>query len=64
LAKGAPIVTITYSSPKIAKELERQFGDVAKTVKVDMKYTKEIGSFINKVESAQRKTVGSQLAFK
>ena len=57
-------MAITYSSPKIAKELGRQFGNAAKTVKVDMQYTKEIGSFINKVESAQRKTVGSQLAFK
>jgi hypothetical protein len=57
-------MAVTYSSPKIAKELSRQFGNAAQTVKVDMKYTKEIGHFINKVESAQRKTVGSQLAFK
>ena len=57
-------MAVTYSSPKIAKELGKQFGNAAQTVKVDMKYTKEIGHFINKVESAQRKTAGSQLAFK
>jgi hypothetical protein len=54
----------TYSSQKIAKELGRRFGDAAKTIKVDMKYTKEFNHFINKVESAQRKTAGSKLMFK
>lgn len=57
-------MALTYSSPKIAKELGSQFGKAAQTVKVDMKYTKEIGHFINKVEAAQRRTEGSQLKFK
>lgn len=57
-------MAVTYSSPKIAKELSKQFGNAAQTVKVDMKYTKEVGHFINKVESAQRKTVGSKLSFR
>jgi len=57
-------MSATYSSPKIARELKRQFGNEARTIKVDMKYTKEIGGFIAKVESAQRKTAGSKLIFK
>ncbi len=57
-------MSATYSSPKIARELKKQFGNEARTIKVDMKYAKEIGGFIAKVESAQRKTVGSKLSFK
>ncbi|GEM_PF-1444835 len=57
-------MTVTYSSPKIAKEMSRQFGSSAQTVKVEMKYTKEVGHFIHRVESAQRDTVGSKLVFK
>jgi hypothetical protein len=54
----------THASSRIAKELGRLFGNAAKTVKVEMRYTKEIGDFINRVESAQRMTKGSKLTFK
>jgi len=61
---GAQIMSAVYSSPKIARELKKQFGDKVRPIKVEMKYTKEIGQFIAKVESAQRKTEGSKLCFK
>lgn len=57
-------MTSLHSGSEIARELGRLFENTRKTVKVDMKYTKEIGDFISRVESAQRKTVGSKLAFK
>ena len=54
----------TYSSPKIARELTKQFGTSGNPIKVEMKYTREIGSFIKKVESAQRSAASSKLVFK
>jgi len=57
-------MSTTYSSPKIAKELIRQFGTAGKPFKVDMKYTKEVGQFINKIESAQQSAAKSTLVFR
>lgn len=54
----------TYSSPKIARELTKQFGTSREPIKVEMKYTREIGLFIKKVESAQRAAANSKLVFK
>lgn len=54
----------TYSSPKIARELKKQFGTSMKSIKVEMKYTREIGQFIKKVESAQNAAANSKLVFK
>ncbi len=54
----------TYSSPKIARELTKRFGTSRDPIKVEMKYTREIGQFIKKVESAQRAAANSRLVFK
>lgn len=57
-------VTLVHSSSEIARELSKQFENIGQTFKVEMRCTKEIGAFINRVESAQRKTMGSKLSFK
>ena len=57
-------MTTTYSSPKIARELTKQFGTSGKPIKVEMKFTREIGQFIKKVESAQQAAAKSKLVFK
>ena len=57
-------MTTTYSSPKIARELAKQFGTSGKPIKVEMKFTYEIGQFIKKVESAQQAAANSKLVFK
>ena len=57
-------MSTTYSSPRIARELGRQFGTSRKPFKVEMKHTEEIGQFIKKVESAQRAATNSRLVFK
>ena len=54
----------TYSSPKIARELTKQFGAAREPIKVEMKYTREVGQFIKKVESAQKAAANSKLVFK
>lgn len=56
--------TTTYASPKIAKALRKHFGDKVQTIQVEMKYTREVGAFIRKVESAHRATANSHLVFK
>jgi len=57
-------MTTTYSSLKIARELTKQFGMLGKPIKVEMKFTREIGQFIKKVESAQQAAAKSKLVFK
>ena len=57
-------MTTTYSSPKLARELTKQFGTSGKSIKVKMKFTREIGQFIKKVESAQQAATNSKLVFK
>ncbi len=56
--------TVVYSSPKIAKAFSKQFGENLTKVRVEMKYEKEVGKFIKKVENAQKLTVKSQTTFK
>ena len=56
--------TTTFSSPRIAKAFSQQFGKEVKTVKVDMKYEKEVCDFIRRVETAQQLTEKSQTSFK
>jgi len=58
------MTTTTYSSPKIARALSKRFGKQTSTVKVEMKYTREIGRFIQKVEAAHQQTANSKLVFK
>ena len=53
-----------YSSPKIVKELTKQFGTSREAFRVDMKFTHEIGEFIKKVKSAQKAAENSKLVFK
>ena len=52
-----------YSSPKIAREMVRRFGKKAQTVRVEMKYTREVGNFIRSVESAHKNTEKSTRVF-
>ena len=53
----------THSSSKIAQELRKLFGEQQPSVKVEMKYTREVGQFIQKVQSAHQNTAKSQQRF-
>ena len=57
-------MTKSYSSPAIARELKKQFGDRVRNVKVDMQGTREVGAFIHKVQKAERSSQKSKLVFK
>ena len=52
-----------YASQKIAKDMARIFGDTAKSVRVQMRPSKDVSTFIKKVESARKITGRSRLKF-
>lgn len=52
-----------FTSPKIADEMKKKFGDKAETVTVTMKYRKEVGAFVRKIEKAHKKAGKSKLFF-
>ncbi len=56
-------MTKRYSSPAIARELKKQFGDRVRSVKVDMQGTREVGAFLKKVQRAERSSRNSKLVF-
>ncbi|MFW5802472.1 MAG: hypothetical protein ACOCWJ_01020 [Verrucomicrobiota bacterium] len=54
-----------YSSPRIAKELTKRFGErVGKSMKADMRIAKQVNAFVAKVESAEKSAARSKLVFK
>ena len=53
-----------YSSPKIAEAFRKRFGTQVKSIKVEMKYTREVSTFIRQIEAAHRATANSKLVFK
>ena len=53
-----------FSSKKIGKELSKQFSCSSKKVRVRMKYSIEVGRFMDKLRSARKSTKNSELVFK
>ena len=56
--------TSIFTSPKIAIEMEKAFGNDAKKVNVDIKFRREVGSFILKVDRAHNEAKRSKQTFK
>ena len=52
----------TFGNADLAKKMATQFGS-GQAVKVDMRYTKEVQTFIRKVEEAHQKVANSTLVF-
>ena len=55
---------MTFTSPKIAKEITRVFGVEAKTFTVEMKHRRVVGDFVRKIESAHKRAEKSKLVFR
>ncbi|MES9859096.1 MAG: hypothetical protein ABW166_21270 [Sedimenticola sp.] len=53
-----------FTSPKIADSMVKVFGSEAKTVAVDMKYRKEVGEFVLKIEEAHKQAGKVKKMFK
>ena len=58
-----PPTTVSYASPKIAKDLLKVFGGAALPVKVTMRASKDVSKFIRKVQVAHKKAAKSRLQF-
>jgi len=54
----------TFPSQEIAKEMVKLFGAEAKTVTVEIKYRREVGEFVRKIEKAHRDAEKSTLVFR
>jgi len=52
----------TFGNVALAKKMATQFG-TKKAVSVEMRYSKEVRSFIRKVEEAHRKAAVNDLVF-
>lgn len=53
----------TFGNTDLARKMASRFGTSSETVKVDMRYAKEVQSFIRKVEEAHQKAAESTLVF-
>ena len=56
--------TPKFTSPKIADAMAKVFGDDVKKVKVDMKFRKEVGKFVLKVDRVHKEAKNSKQIFK
>lgn len=56
--------TPMFTSPKIANEMEKVFGHDAKKVNVDIKFKRQIGDFVLKVDRAHHEAQKSKQTFK
>jgi hypothetical protein len=53
----------TFGNADLAWKMATKFGTCPKSVHVDMRYTKEVQTFIRKVEEAHQKAANSTLVF-
>jgi hypothetical protein len=55
--------TVTYASPQIAKELTKVFGRSAVALGVKMRPSKDVATFLRRLDSVNKKTAKSSLHF-
>lgn len=53
----------TYSSPAIAKQIERKYGSHAKSVQVTMHHKRAVNRYVMRIEEAHKKAANSKLRF-
>jgi hypothetical protein len=53
----------TFGNADLAEKMATRFGTSPKAVHVEMRYTKEVQTFIRKVEEAHQKAAKSALVF-
>jgi hypothetical protein len=53
----------TFGNTDLARKMASQFGKSSESIKVEMRYAKEVQTFIRKVEEAHKKAAKSKLVF-
>jgi len=56
--------TVTFTSPQIAREAAKVFKTEAQTTTVQIRYKREVGNFVRKIEIAHKQAAKSKLVFK
>ena len=54
---------ITFSSPEIAQEMQRVYGNKSSLVKITMRHEEEVKKYVMKIEEAHDKAANSKLSF-
>lgn len=52
-----------FSSPPIAEEIKRVYGDSAKVIKINMRHEEEVRKYVMNIEEARKKAATSRLHF-
>lgn len=53
----------TFGNADLARKMTSRFGTGGEALKVKMQYTKEVRSFISKIEEAHKKAAQSKIKF-
>lgn len=53
----------TFSSPAIAKKMERVYGNRTKRVTIELLHEKEVKDYVMSIEEAHKKAAKSKLTF-
>lgn len=62
--KGGFMKGPTFSSPTIAKEMKRIYGNRAKMIKVQMRHEDAVKNYVMKIEEAHKRAAKSKLIFR
>ncbi len=54
----------TFTSPEIARKMQRIYGNSLENVEIEMKHEKEILDYIKQFEKAHKDTAASKLIFR
>lgn len=52
---------IVFSSPAIAKEIQKRYGNKSKVIKINMRHEEEVKDFVMKIEKAHKNAANSKL---
>lgn len=52
-----------FSSPAIAKQMQKKYGSSAKVVKINIKHADAVRTYVKKIDEAHKKAAGSKLFF-
>lgn len=53
----------TFSSPTIARELQRKYGETTRIVKIQMRHERTVRKYIMGIEEAHKKAAKSKITF-
>jgi hypothetical protein len=62
--KGGNMAKPIFSSPALAKELQRLYGSKAKIVKIPLRHARTVNTYVMKIEEGHKKAAESKINFR